>query len=59
MKNMRKVLRSLFLAVILVACFQLVGFEEAFCDDSIPDTGCENCLTCLGHQFTGLPEPET
>ncbi len=54
---MRKASRFLFFVFALIACFQLSGLEEAFCDDSAMEVGCQECVTCAGHQFTGITHP--
>ena len=54
---MRKPLRLLFCVFALLACFQLVGLQEAFCEDSALETGCTDCVTCVEHQFTGVAGP--
>ena len=51
---MRKNLKVLFFIFAVICCVQLIGLEEAFCDDSILEAGCQDCLTCAGHQFAGL-----
>ncbi len=53
---MRKTSRFLFFLFVLIACLQLFGLEEAFCDDSAMEAGCQECLTCVGHQFTGVAD---
>ena len=50
---MKKTARLLFCLFALIACFQLIGLEEAFCEDSVLEAGCQECTTCSGHQFTG------
>lgn len=52
MGPMKRVLRVLFLMFAFVACVQLTGVEQAFCADSAAEAGCEDCMTCAGHQLT-------
>ncbi len=54
---MKKSRRLLFCIFALIACFQLIGLEEAFCDDTAVESGCQECMTCAGHQFTALSNP--
>ncbi len=49
---MKKFPRFLFLLIALIACFQFIGIEEAFCKDSAMEAGCQDCMTCVAHQFT-------
>jgi hypothetical protein len=51
---MKKFLRILFVLITLVTCFQFIGLEEAFCEDSVMQAGCQDCVTCVSHQFTGI-----
>jgi len=53
---MRKVLQLLFCVFALIACFQLTGVGEAFCEDSAVEAGCQDCATCVGHQFAGIAD---
>jgi hypothetical protein len=53
---MKKIYRVVFMVVALIVCCQLAGIEEAFCQDSAMETGCTDCLTCIGHQFAGLTD---
>lgn len=47
---MKKILRIVFCLMALAACFQMTGIESAFCDDSVAEEHCKDCLTCIGHQ---------
>jgi hypothetical protein len=50
-----KTTRIPLILLVLLTCFQLTGLEEAFCEDSAAETGCEQCATCAGHSYTTLP----
>ncbi len=55
--NEKKIVRFLFCVVALIACVQLSGLEEAFCEDSATEAGCQECMTCAGHLFTEFSKP--
>ena len=51
-------LKVLFLIIAAIAAFQLLGIEEAFCDDCATEIlPCQDCFACPSHQVIILSEP--
>lgn len=52
---MKNGFRLLFCIFALVVSFQLLGIEQAFCEDSASEAACQDCITCVINNFSNLP----
>lgn len=55
MKKLRNVLLCI---LMMVVTFQLLGIEQAFCDDSAAEAGCQDCVACVLNLFTIFSAPD-
>ncbi len=55
---MIKPFRFLFCLFALIVSFQLIGLEQAFCEDSATEESCQDCATCVLNHFIGFENPQ-